>query len=297
MRLRGVVVCALALAGAGCDGDDGVRGDDARGTTPIDVDEFRFAPGVNGLQCTASPYNCKLRPTGGNRVVTADADDNNAWAIAQGVPVLDGHGSTVAFNAMPRTFFVYGQSRVLKGAEHVFAALTTNGGAGWLRRADIADEASFAAGLGSAPALGEGLAELGCYRIVNTHDADLEYKRVIYDSRASHERAADYLPLPRANGQRSVDLLFNVPAYTLGGVAIDHFPAGTKFRRLDVPTGKDDAGPPSLAIPLWVQDPQQRYRQQSGTMTFVYGYVQAADGDRRHGWIASAALTADEGCP
>jgi hypothetical protein len=94
---------------------------------------------------------------------------------------------------------------------------------------------------------------------------------------AAADRRRSTPPLPRANGQRSVDLLFNVPAYTLGGVAIDHFPAVTKFRRLDVPTGKDDAGPPSLAIPLWVQDPQQGYRQQSGTMTFVYGYVQAAD--------------------
>jgi hypothetical protein len=70
---------------------------------------------------------------------------------------------------------------------------------------------------------------------------------------------------------------------------VGHIPAGTKFQRLDVPT---DSGAPSIDIPLWVQDSSGRYRQQSGTMKFIYGYVIAATGTKRNGWMASAAWTA-----
>lgn len=56
---------------------------------------------------------------------------------------------------------------------------------------------------------------------------------------------------------------------------MDHFPAGTRFQRLDVPT---DSGPPSIDIPLWVQDSTGRYRQQSGTMKFIYDALQVSSG-------------------
>ena len=80
----------------------------------------------------------------------------------------------------------------------------------------------------------------------------------------------------------------------LGGVAVDHFPAGTKFQRLDVPT---DSGVPSIDIPLYVQDSEGRYRKQSGTMKFLYGYVVATAGTRRTGWMAYDALSSTRGCP
>ncbi len=128
----------------------------------------------------------------------------------------------------------------------------------------------------------------------NTHDPNLELKKVVYDSDATHERAGDYLPLVRANGKRSANLTFNVPGFGLGGVAVDHFPAGTKFQRLDVPT---NAGAPSIDIPLWVQDSVGRYRVQSGTMKFIYGYVIAATGTKRNGWMAYDALEVSSGCP
>lgn len=73
----------------------------------------------------------------------------------------------------------------------------------------------------------------------------------------------------------------------------DHFPAGVKFQRVDVPTS---SGRPSIAIPLWVQDGAGRYRKQSGTLRFLYGYVRTPGGTRRFGWMARPALEVSSGC-
>jgi hypothetical protein len=158
----------------------------------------------------------------------------------------------------------------------------------------ILGRTSFEQKVGHVSALGAGLAKLGCYAVRNSHDPALEVKKVVYDSTSSNERAGDYLPLVRANGLRSVNLAFNVPGFGLGGPAVDHWPAGTKFQRLDVPT---DNGAPSIDIPLWVQDSTGRYRQQSGTMKFIYGYVIATTGTKRNGWMAYDALYVSSGCP
>jgi hypothetical protein len=42
-----------------------------------------------------------------------------------------------------------------------------------------------------------------------------------------------------------------VPGFGLGGASTDHFPAGTRFHRVRVPTS---TGRPSITIPLWVKD-------------------------------------------
>jgi hypothetical protein len=136
------------------------------------------------------------------------------------------------------------------------------------------------------------LNRLGCYQIKSSHDASRELRKVVYDSRAEHERAGDYMSLPRANGRRSANLLFMVPGFGLGGASTDHFPAGTKFRRVHVPTS---TGKPSITIPLWVQDGEGRYRQQRGTMRFLYGFIRG-NGDLRFGWMAEDALVASTGC-
>ena len=176
----------------------------------------------------------------------------------------------------------------------MFAVSTSNSSAGWMPLTSILGKESFAQKLGKVSALGAGLAKLGCYQIKSSHDPTLELKKVVYDSKVTHERAGDYLPLVRANGKRSANLTFNVPGFALGGVAVDHFPAGTKFQRLEVPTTK---GPASIDIPLWVKDDQGRYRKQSGTMKFIYGYIIAATGTKRNGWMAHDALTVSDGCP
>jgi len=258
------------------------------------ADEDALTSGVNGGACAASPYNCKLRVSGGNRIATNDPNDDNAWHLDTGVPIRDGNGAVLGISDKTETTFNYGQSRMFGGEEYVFAVSTSNGSAGWMPLSAIHGKDSFEGKIGHVSGSGVGLAKLGCYEVRNSHDPNLELKKVVFDSEATHERAGDYLPLVRANGKRSVNLTFNVPGFSLGGVAIDHFPAGTKFRRYDVPT---DSGKPSIDIPLYVKDSAGRYRKQSGTMKFIYGYVIAATGTKRNGWMAYDALQVSGGCP
>ncbi|WP_223636025.1 hypothetical protein [Corallococcus sp. EGB] len=257
----------------------------------------RQSPGgnrSNGTVCEESPYNCKLRPSGGNRVQTNDPDDDDSWAITTGVPIRDGNGTVVGTSTRTRSLFNYGQTRTFAGELHAFATSTSNSSSGWLPMSAILGRTSFEEKVGHVSALSSGLNKMACYAVRNSHDPALEVKKVVYDTTSANERAGDYLPLVRANGLGSTNLTFNVPGFGLGGVAVDHFPAGTKFQRLEVPT---NSGAPSIDIPLWVLDSAGRYRQQSGTMKFIYGYVIAATGTRRNGWMAYDALEVSSGCP
>lgn len=261
---------------------------------PIAVHTAALFAGVNGDACAESPYNCKLRVSGGNRVATNDPADNDAWELTPGVPVRDGNGEVMITSTKTSTTFNYGQSRTFAGSTYVFAVSTSNSSAGWMPLASIKGSASFAGKVGHVSAKGAGLAEMACYAVRNFHDPVLEFKKVVYDSDDTHERAGDYLPLVRANGRRSVNLTFNVPGFALGGVAVDHFPAGTRFQRLDVPTR---SGPPSIDIPLWELDGAGRYRKPAGMMKFIYGRIIAATGTDRVGWMAYDALEPSSGCP
>ena len=205
----------------------------------------------------------------------------------------DGNGTVLLASTASTAKFNYGQVRSLAGEDHAFAMSTSNGSAGWLPISAISGKSSFLDKVGHVSAKSSGLDPMACYEVRNSHDASIELKKVVYDSQSSHERAGDYLPLVRDNGLRSVNLTYNVPGFGLGGVAIDHFPAGTKFQRVDVPT---DHGAPSIDIPLYVADSQGRYRKKSGSMKFIYGYVVAATGTKRNGWIAYDAVTPSDGC-
>lgn len=116
---------------------------------------------------------------------------------------------------------------------------------------------------------------------------------MVKDSTATHERAGDYLPLPRANGVRSANLVFSVPGFGLGGATTDHFEAGSKFQRVQVPTFE---GSPSITIPLWTKAANGHYTKHSGDMRFFYGYIKASDGVKRFGWMAEDALQVSTGC-
>lgn len=271
---------------------DGVGGDEGAGVELSETAQAAFS-GVNGTYCLVSAYNCKLQNPGGNRVPTNDPADDN-WGLSTGVAIRDGNGTVVGTNTRTSSQFNYGQTRTFAGELHAFAVSTSNSSAGWLPMSAILGRTSFEQKVGHVSALGAGLSKLGCYQVKNSHDPVQELKKVVYDSEATHERAGDYLPLVRANGARSVNLIFNVPGMALGGPAVDHFPAGTKFQRLDVPT---EHGVPSIDIPLWVKDSAGRYRQQSGEMKFLYGYVIAATGTKRNGWMAYDALSVSSGCP
>ncbi|NVJ26896.1 MULTISPECIES: hypothetical protein [Myxococcus] len=284
----GFLLCTTAA----CGGASSLDGGDTEGA--LSTREQAAFSGVNGGYCLVSGYNCKLQVNGGNRVPTNDPADDN-WGLTTGVPIRDGNGTVVGTNTRTSAAFNYGQTRTFAGEPYAFAVSTSNSSAGWLPISSILGRTSFEQKVGHVSALGAGLDKLGCYAVRNSHDPVLELKKVVYDSDATHERAGDYLPLVRANGQRSVNLVFNVPGMALGGPAVDHFPAGTKFQRLDVPT---EHGVPSIDIPLWVQDSAGRYRQQSGEMKFLYGYVIAATtGTKRNGWMAYDALQVSSGCP
>jgi hypothetical protein len=252
--------------------------------------------GTNGSNCKASPYNCSFRAAGlGPRVMTKGGKDS--WGITPGASVRDGNGNPMATETRTRLTFNYGQTRFLAGKAHALALSTSNGSAGWYPIDHILGETSFREEMGEVNAKDPGQGKMACYQVRNGHDTGKELKKVVYDSRVGpngHERAGDYMPLVRKNGARSINLIFMVPGFLLGGASTDHFPAGTKFRRVGVPT---DAGPPSISIPLWVQDSAGRYRKRSGSMRFFYGYVRAADGARRFGWMAQDSLQVSEGCP
>ena len=292
MRNEFFTICAVALVSSACGGEAPLEESGSEGEAVATREQAAYS-GVNGTYCIESPYNCKLRESGGNRVETNDPA-NDSWGIMTGIAIRDGHGNILGTNTRTSAQFNYGQVRTFAGESHAFAVSTSNSSAGWLPMSAIYGRTSFEQKVGHVSALGSGLAKLGCYAVRNWHDTNLEYKKVVYDSTATNERAGDYLPLVRANGKRSANLAFNVPGFGLGGPAVDHWPAGTRFQRLDVPT---DNGAPSIDIPLWVADSTGRYRVQSGTMKFIYGYVIAATTTKRNGWMAYDALEVSSGCP
>ncbi|HET9622156.1 MAG TPA: hypothetical protein VFP84_12370 [Kofleriaceae bacterium] len=281
--------------------DDGVDVQDQVGdlVNTSRVHAAALVAGVNGTACTASPFNCKLRADGGSRVTTASGLDS--WGIALGASVRDGNGTAMitqtSSDPSPRMTFNFGQTRALAGKAHALALSTSNGSSGWYPLDHILGETSFRNQVGEVNAKDPGRGSMACYEIANTSDPTLELKKVVFDSQEGidgHERAGDYLPIVRNNGNRSANLVFSVPGFSLGGATVDHFPHGTKYQRVSVPT---DSGLPSITIPLWVQDSAGRFRTQSGTMRFFYGYVRsAADGVKRFGWMAEDALVVSSGC-
>ena len=240
--------------------------------------------------CRASEFNCRFR-AGDSRVTLPDGSDR--WAIVPGASVRDGNGDVLIAEAGAHLTFNFGQTRALAGKAHALAVSTSNASAGWYPFDHIVDEAQFRAQDGNVDARDPHAGEMACYEIANTSDPALEAKKVVHDSHTAHERAGDYLPLVRANGVRSANLVFSVPGFQLGGATTDHFPAGTRFRRVVVPT---DSGRPSISIPLWIADADGRFRIQDGTMRFLYGYIRAADGVKRFGWMAQDALVVSTGC-
>lgn len=290
------IYALTALALAGCldliDADD--ADDDLVDTSQTDEAlNAGTSPGVNSDACIASPYNCRFH-AGSSRVQNAAGDER--WAVVPGASIRDGNGDVLNTQTGDRLTFNFGQTRALAGKAHALALTTSNGSAGWYPFDHIVSEASFRDHVGNVDAKDTGEARMACYAIRNSHDASRELKKVVYDSKVGpngHERAGDYMALVRDNGKASANLLFSVPGFGLGGASSDHFPAGTKFRRISVPT---TSGRPSISIPLWTANSAGRYIVRSGSMRFVYGYI-VGDGTKRFGWMALDALEVATGCP
>jgi hypothetical protein len=279
-----VTASLLALATTGCiaAADEESSGEDT------EIAEDALTPGVNGKYCLHSAYNCKLRD-GGQRVPNSNDD---LWGVDD-APAVDGNGDLMMVSTKDHLTFNYGQTRHMFGVSYAFAMSTSNGSAGWFPMSAIKSEEIFRDRVGEVNAKDTGRARMGCYAIKSSVDDSLIEKKVVYDTQDAHQRAGDYLPLVRNNGKRYANLAFNVPGFHLGGPAIDIYPSETKFQRVDVPT---DTGKPSIDIPLWIKDGSGRYRKQSGTMKFIYGYVMSKPGHRRFGWMAYPALKVSTGC-
>ena len=275
-------------------GDQGDVDDDGDFVDTSGVDDHVLIDGVNGHECIVSKFNCRFR-SGDSRVTTAAGGET--WGIVPGASVRDGNGNALVLEAGTSMTFNYGQTRSLAGTAHALALSTSNGSAGWYPFDHISGESSFRNQVGNVDAKDTGEDRLGCYEIRASDEAALAAKKVVHNSQEGpngHERAGDYLPLVRNNNKRSANLIFSVPGFGLGGATTDHFLAGTKFRRIGVPT---TTGRPSISIPLWVMNSNGAYTKQSGTMRFLYGFVRASDGVKRFGWMAQDALTPSTGCP
>lgn len=285
----------LAACASDVDVPDGDMDDDlVEADDPVDtVDAARRATfdGVNGHYCIESAFNCRFRQPGiSQRVTTRNGLEH--WAVEPGASLRDGNGDVLAVSTLTKMTFNYGQTRSLAGKAHALAMSSNNNSAGWYPLDRITAEDSFRDRVGEVNAQDPHDGRMACYEIRDSHDTAKELRKVVFDSEATHERAGDYMSLVRGNNRRSANLIFMVPGFGLGGAAIDHFPAGTKFRRVRVPT---TTGKPSITIPLWSQDAQGRYRKRDGSMRFLYGYV-VGNGDKRFGWIAQDALAVSTGC-
>ncbi len=291
MRSSALVLAAASLLALPATGCLVAASESESSSEEVDASEDALTPGVNGSACLHSPYNCKLRASGGQRVPNANDD---SWGVDQGAPIVDGNGDLMIVSSKDHMTFNYGQTRHIFGVTYAFALSTSNGSAGWFPMSAIKSEDVFRDRVGEVNAKDTGGKRMGCYAIRSSVDESLIEKKVVYDTTASHQRAGDYLPLVRTNGQRYANLAFNVPGFALGGPAIDIYPSGTKFQRVDVPT---DTGRPSIDIPLWVKDGSGRYRKQDGTMKFIYGYIVSKPGHQRFGWMAYPALKVSSACP
>jgi hypothetical protein len=270
----------------GCSGDPGTE-------EPLADSEVAEAlsAGVNGEACLHSPFNCKLRASGGNRVEAPGGGQD--WAVGPGT-VRDGAGGAMIADTNGGSIAVnYGQIRHFAGQTLVMAMSTANGSAGWYPIDAVKEESTLRARIGNVDAKDPGRGKLGCYQIRNSDDEKLAAKKVVKDATDSHERAGDYLPLVRKNGRRYANLAFSVPGDALGAPSVDIYPAGTKFQRVDVPTS---SGSPHLTVRLYSLASDGHYTKPAGTMTFVYGYAMGAEGTKRFGWIPLDALTASSGC-
>jgi len=253
--------------------------------------------GVNGNVCKASTYNCHVRD-GGQRVTTPDkAGSDQKWSVAAGDYVYDGEGTQLAPQPAAGLTFNYGMLKTINGRQMALAMATANGSAGWIPTDHIVDKATFLANDHTVAAKSPNAAHMSCYKVRNSDDKSLELKKVVYNSKedpiTGHERAGDYLALVRNNGKRSANMAYAVPGFSLGGGTDDHILAGTHFQRVDVPT---DAGPPSISIPLWVQDSHGDFKKQSGSMRFIYGFIRT-NGVARFGWMSMDALEVSSVCP
>jgi hypothetical protein len=293
-----------AISGCAADSTDANDGTGDDGSVESDITALR--PGVNSAGCKRSAYNCSLNPGGkGQRVYSASGSES--WGIDPkwvadhklgGVPVVDGNGESMGISKSTELTLNHGQTRRIGNTTYVMALSSGVGAAGWVPIDSLLHADSLRARVGEVNAHGDGLKDLGCYVVATTFDPKLDTFKVVKGAKfTDSEEPNDYLPTKRNNGKVYANLAFSIPGDALGAPAVDIFPAGTKFQRLDVPTWEGSA--PSLDAKL--------YSRTAGTdhfstlsnrpMKFIYGYVKTKPGSVRYGWMALDGLDVSAACP
>ncbi|MDB4946493.1 MAG: uncharacterized protein JWP97_6027 [Labilithrix sp.] len=297
---------STALAGCTAEADDEVFDESAAELSAL-------RDGVNSSGCRRSAYNCALNPGSGQRVLRADGKEDwavdPAWLTKEGfvdpatkeprVPVLDGNGDLMGLSKKMELTLNHGQTRRLKNRTWVMALSAGVGSAGWVPIDAFVHAESLRARVGEVNAHGAGLKDMACYEVRSTYDEDLDGYKVVKGAKVTESMEPnDYLPMKRSNGKVYANLAFSVPGDALGAPAVDIFPAGTRFQRLDVPTWESD-GAPSLDVKLYSRTKGSDAFSDLAKrrMKFLYGYVKSADGTVRYGWMPQDGLTPSSGCP
>lgn len=304
------MLTTLALVAGGCAADT-EEGDEDTDSTADELAPLR--PGVNSKGCRRSPYNCALNPDGNGQRVRR-ADDGETWAIdtkwlaSHGfvdekkqpyLPVVDGNGESMGRSKKTELVLNYGQTRRMGSTTYVMALSAGVGSAGWVPIDAFVHADSLRSRVGEVNARGASLREMACYEVKSGYDPKLDdYKVVKGATDADSQEPNDYLPQKRSgSGRVYMNLAFSVPGDALGAPAVDIFPAGTKFQRLDVPTW-ESPDRPSLDAALYSKPAgSARYTKKAGEMKFVYGYVKSKTGSVRYGWMALDGLAPSTGCP
>lgn len=296
----------MLAAVSGCvaeSGDDDGDDDAAEGEVASEIGSYRA--GVNSKGCKRSAYNCTLNPGKDQRVYRADGGDT--WGVdpayvssknLAGVPVVDGNGDVMGYSKKTSFTLNYGQTRRIGNTTYVIALSSGLASAGWVPIDAFLHEESLRAKVGEVNAKGAGLKDMGCYEVATTFDPKLKTLKVVKGATDKDAKEPDdYLPHARANGKIYVNLAFSIPGDSLGAPAVDIFPAGTKFQRLDVPTW-ESSGRPSLDAKLYAKPAgSTKYTREAGAMKFIYGYVKSKPGAVRYGWMAYDGLKVSSGCP
>ncbi len=306
-KVLGLVVAGAALLTltSGCAAETADDGSDGEDEGSVESEIAALRPGINSAGCRRSAYNCGLNAGNGQRVTTADGSES--WGVDPqwvadhklgGVPVVDGNGERMGVSKNKAFTLNHGQTRRIANVTYVMALSSGLSSAGWVPIDSFVHADSIRARVGEVNAKGENLKDMGCYEVATTFDPKLDTFKVVKGATENESKEPnDYLPMKRANGKVYVNLAFSVPGDALGAPAVDIFPAGTKFQRLDVPTWEGTA--PSLDAKLYSKPAgSNAYTVLSKRpMKFIYGYVKTAPGSVRYGWMAIDGLKVSGACP
>jgi hypothetical protein len=307
-KVLGLVISGAAMVAtiSGCAAESTDDGSGAGDEGAVESDISALRAGVNSAGCKRSAYNCSLNPAAsGQRVYTATGSES--WGIDPkwvadhklgGIPVVDGNGESMGISKRTELTLNHGQTRRIGSTTYVMALSSGVGAAGWVPIDSFVHADSLRARVGEVNAHGDGLRALGCYEVDTSFDPKLDTFKVVKGAKVTDsEEPNDYLPTKRNNGKVYANLAFSIPGDGLGAPAIDIFPAGTRFQRLDVPTWEGAA--PSLDAKLYARTPGTDHFStlSSRSMKFIYGYVKTKPGSVRYGWMAIDGLKVSGACP